>query len=212
MTGYPAALAAMDARAAAIRSGDAAELIWLVEHPPLYTSGTSARPSELLDPRLPVFAAGRGGRYTYHGPGQRVVYVMLDLAARGRDVRRFVAAIEAWLIAALAKLGIAAGIVPGRVGVWTGSPGDVAKIAAIGVRIRHWVSLHGAAINVAPDLAAFDGIIPCGIDDARVTSLAALGFGSDFAALDNALKSELAGFLAAVTGRAITLEQAKQLV
>ncbi len=212
LTDYRAAVAAMETRAGAIRDGAAAELIWLVEHPPLYTAGTSAQPVELIDPRLPVFATGRGGRYTYHGPGQRVVYVMLDLGRRGRDVRRFVAALEGWIVAALGCLGVTAGTVPGRVGVWTGPAGNEAKIAAIGVRIRRWVSLHGAAINVAPDLAGFGGIIPCGIADAPVTSLAALGHPARLAEVDAALLAGLDRFLATVSGRAIALEQAQQLV
>lgn len=199
LTGYLDAVAMMEDRAAAIRAGDARELIWLVEHPPLYTAGTSADPAELLDRRLPVFASGRGGRYTYHGPGQRVVYVMLDLARRGRDVHRFVAALENWIIASLAGLEIAAYRVEGRVGVWTGPPDDPAKIAAIGVRIRRWVTLHGAAINVTPDLANFAGIVPCGIADARVTSVAAVSAMKSMAILDNALRFGLGDFLAGVS-------------
>ncbi len=199
LTDYPIAVAAMEERAAAIRHRGARELIWLVEHPPLYTAGTSADPRELLDPHLPVFVTGRGGRYTYHGPGQRVVYVMLDLGARGRDVRRFVAGLEDWIIAALASLGAAAYVVPGRVGVWTGPAADPAKMAAIGVRVRRWVTLHGAAINVAPDLTHFGGIVPCGIDDARVTSLADLGRPSSLADCDDALRAALPQFLASVT-------------
>lgn len=199
LTDYLAAVALMEARVAAIRSESACELIWLVEHPPLYTAGTSADPGELLDPRLPIFAASRGGRYTYHGPGQRVVYVMLDLDRRGRDVRRFVAALEEWIIAALAALGIAARRVAGRVGVWTGPADDPGKIAAIGVRVRRWVTLHGAAINVDPDLTAFAGIVPCGISDARVTGIAALCGPTSLATTDAALHAGLDRFLAALS-------------
>lgn len=189
---YPAAVAAMEARVGAIRDGSARELIWLVEHPPLYTAGTSAEPSELLDPaRLPVFATGRGGRYTYHGPGQRVVYVLLDLDARGRDLRRFVAALENWTIAVLAELGVTGFTVPGRIGVWVETPGGEAKLAAIGVRVRRWVSYHGLAINVVPDLAHFGGIVPCGLDGFAVTSLAALGRPSRFVEVDTVLAATL---------------------
>ena len=209
--GRNAALA--EDRAAAIRQGEASELIWLVEHPPLYTAGTSADPVELLDARLPVFAAGRGGRYTYHGPGQRVVYVMLDLDRRGRDVRRFVAALEDWIIATLARVGVPSYRIAGRVGVWTGPTADAAKIAAIGVRIRRWVTLHGAAINVVPDLRDFAGIIPCGIDDARVTSTAVVNGLKDLAPIDAALRAGAADFLAALTisARAMALEERDDL-
>ncbi len=189
---YPAAVAAMEARAAAIREGTAPELVWLVEHPPLYTAGTSAQPADLIDPtRFPVYPTGRGGRHTYHGPGQRTVYVLLDLDARGRDVRCYVAALEKWVIAALAELGVAAHVVPGKIGVWVGD----AKIGAIGVRVRRWVSYHGLAVNVAPDLAHFSGIVPCGLTD-PVTSLAALGVAADMAALDKALRGQLPAMLA----------------
>jgi lipoyl(octanoyl) transferase len=184
---YPAALLAMTARADAIRAGTAAELLWLVEHPSLYTAGTSAVPTELIDPtRFPVFEAGRGGRYTYHGPGQRTVYVMLDLATRGRDVRRFVAALGSWVIAALAEFGVAGRVIDGKVGVWTDTAAGPAKIAAIGVRLKRWVSLHGLAINVAPDIGHFAGIVPCGLPE-PVTSLAALGVTADLPAFDRAL-------------------------
>ncbi len=195
---YPAAVAEMEARAAAIRDAGARELIWLVEHPPLYTAGTSAAESELIDAnRFPVFPTGRGGRHTYHGPGQRVVYVLLDLDRRGRDVRRFVAALESWIIAALARFGIAGRIIPGKVGVWVDSPAGDAKIAAIGIRVRRWVSFHGMAINVAPDLDHFGGIVPCGLPD-PVTSIAALGAGADMAQLDTALGAQFAAMLAAL--------------
>ena len=189
---YPAAVAAMEVRAAAIRDGTAGELIWLVEHPPLYTAGTSAAAAELLAPgRFPVFDAGRGGRYTYHGPGQRVVYVLLDVDARGRDLRRFVAALEAWIIAALGELGVATRTIAGKIGVWTETPAGPAKIAAIGVRVRRWVSFHGLAINVAPDLEHFSGIVPCGLPE-PVTSLAALGNPATMADLDRALGATMA--------------------
>jgi len=176
LSDYAATLAEMEARASAIRDGSARELIWLLEHPPLYTAGTSAAAEELLAPdRFPVFKAGRGGRYTYHGPGQRVGYVLLDLDKRGRDVRCFVAGIEKWLIAALAEFGIAGRSEAGRVGIWTGEGAQQAKIAAIGVRVRRWVSFHGFSLNVDPDLAHFEGIVPCGLGDYAVTSMARLG-------------------------------------
>jgi lipoyl(octanoyl) transferase len=195
---YPAAVAAMEARAAAIREGTERELIWLVEHPPLYTAGTSANPAELLTPdRFPVFPTGRGGRYTYHGPGQRVVYVMLDLERRGRDLRGFVAGLERWIIAALARQGITGRIICGKIGVWVETDAGPAKIAAIGVRVRRWVSYHGLAINVAPDLGHFTGIIPCGLAE-PVTSVAACGGSPALAELDLALKAELPAMLAAL--------------
>jgi lipoyl(octanoyl) transferase len=181
---YDAALAEMEALAAAIHEGQAPETVWLLEHPPVYTAGTSARDSDLLDPRFPVFAAGRGGQYTYHGPGQRVGYVMLDLSRRGRDLRGFVHNVEEWVIRSLGDFGVSAGRVEGRVGIWTGN----AKIAAIGVRVRKWVTFHGVAINVAPDLSHFSGIVPCGISDAGVTSLKALGIKAGFPELDAALR------------------------
>lgn len=189
LTPYPQALAEMDARAVAVRNGTARELVWLLEHPPLFTAGTSADPAELFNPLdLPVYAAGRGGRYTYHGPGQRVVYLVLDLEARGRDLRRYVQSLEGWMIAALANLGVPARREPGRIGIWTGSGLDEAKIGAIGVRVKRWVTLHGLSINVAPDLSHFSGIVPCGIADYGVTSLAALGKETRLAALDAALE------------------------
>lgn len=178
--GYLEAVEAMEARAAAIASGAASELVWLLEHPPLYTAGTSARPEELIAPgRFPVFASGRGGRYTYHGPGQRICYVMLDVRRRAGDVRAFVSALEAWIIGALAELGVTGETRAGRVGVWVKRPerGPDAedKIAAIGLRLKRWVSLHGISINVAPDLSHYAGIVPCGIAEHGVTSLADLG-------------------------------------
>ncbi|MFY7777719.1 MAG: lipoyl(octanoyl) transferase LipB [Elstera sp.] len=187
-TPYPDALAAMDARADAIHAGTADELIWLLEHPPLYTAGTSAQTEDLLDPRFPVYDAGRGGQYTYHGPGQRVVYLMLDLKARGRDVRAYVTALEEWIIQSLARLGVTGERRQGRVGIWVQrGPLKEDKIAAIGVRIRRWVTLHGIAINVSPDLGHFTGIVPCGIQEHGVTSLADLGLTATLADLDAAL-------------------------
>lgn len=201
LVAYPGALATMEARAAAIRAGAARELIWLVEHPPLFTAGTSADPTELMNPAgFPVYEAGRGGRYTYHGPGQRVGYVLLDLEKRGRDVRCFVHALEGWLIAALARLGVMARREPARIGLWVGHGADEAKIAAIGVRIRRWVTFHGFAVNVSPDLSHFDGIVPCGIREYGVTSLAKLGRDTAMARLDDALEAELSRFLSALGG------------
>ncbi|WP_426165798.1 lipoyl(octanoyl) transferase LipB [Sandarakinorhabdus sp. DWP1-3-1] len=195
---YPEAVAAMEARVAAIRTGTARELVWLVEHPPLYTAGTSAEAADLLAPdRFPVFATGRGGRYTYHGPGQRVVYVMLDLDRRGRDIRRFIAALEGWIIAALADHGATGRTIDGKVGVWVDTAAGAAKIAAIGVRVRRWVSYHGLAINVAPDLAHFNGIVPCGLAE-PVISLTALGRSGNLATIDRALGAHLPSMLAAL--------------
>jgi len=183
---YEAAVAAMEARAAAIADGAAANCVWLLEHPPLYTAGTSAAEDELLDPgRFPVFRTGRGGRFTYHGPGQRVAYVMLDLSPRGRDVRAYVAALEDWLIATLSRLGVAGERRPGAVGIFV----DDAKIASIGVRVRRWVTLHGVSLNVAPELEHFSGIVPCGLHETLVTSLAALGTETDMAPVDDALRT-----------------------
>lgn len=194
---YPEALAAMEARVADIRAGRAGELIWLLEHPPLYTAGTSARVQDLLEPaRFPVHATGRGGQYTYHGPGQRVVYVMLDLRARRQDVRRFVYDLEEWTIRTLARFAVTAERRTGRVGVWVGRPDKPRladgqpredKIAAIGVRIRHWVAFHGLSINVEPDLSHYAGIVPCGISEHGVTSLVDLGLPVTVADLDAAL-------------------------
>lgn len=201
LTDYAAALADMEARAAAIHGGEDAERIWLLEHPPLYTAGTSADPAELLDPRFPVYAAGRGGRYTYHGPGQRIGYVMLDLSQRGRDVRCFVHALEGWVIDALAILGVKAWRAEGRIGIWTEDRGQEAKIGAIGVRVRKWVTFHGFSVNVSPDLSHFGGIVPCGLPEFPVTSLERLGVAADMAALDLALSQSFEGFLAAATRR-----------
>ena len=187
--GYEDAVAAMEARAAAIAEGRADELIWLLEHPSLYTAGVSAKPSDLLDPdRFPVFHTRRGGQFTYHGPGQRVAYVMLDLRARARDVKAFVTGLETWIVAALAALGVSGEIRPGRVGVWAPRGAREDKIAAIGVKLRRWVSFHGISLNVAPDLTHFNGIVPCGISDHGVTSLADLGAGTSMAGADAALR------------------------
>jgi lipoyl(octanoyl) transferase len=183
---YEAALAAMEARAAAIADGAAPDCVWLLEHPPLYTAGTSAAEDELLDPgRFPVFKTGRGGRFTYHGPGQRVAYVMLDLAGRGRDVRAYVAALEDWLIATLVRLGVVGERRPGAVGIFVRD----AKIASIGVRVRRWVTLHGASLNVAPDLEHFSGIVPCGLHETKATSLKALRAETDMARVDDAMRA-----------------------
>ena len=194
LTPYAESLAAMEARAAAVDDG-APELAWLLEHPPVYTAGTSARAPDLLDPRFPVVAAGRGGQYTYHGPGQRVVYLVLDLNRRGRDVRCFVHGVEGWAIAALARLGVEAFRAPGRVGIWTIAKGREAKIGAIGVRVRRWVTLHGLAINVRPDLSHFGGIVPCGLPDFPVTSLEALGVDAGLSDMDQALAGTFPDFL-----------------
>ncbi|WP_274377274.1 lipoyl(octanoyl) transferase LipB [Celeribacter ethanolicus] len=198
LTDYDFAVAEMEARAEAIARGEAEELIWLVEHPPLYTAGTSAKREDLVDPdRFPVYESKRGGQYTYHGPGQRVAYAMLDLNTRGKDVRKFVADMEAWVIAALAEFNVTGEIREGRVGVWvvredkpltiTGAkPED--KIAAIGLRVRKWVSFHGLSINVEPDLSHFGGIVPCGIRDHGVTSLVDLGLPVTMEDVDIALR------------------------
>jgi lipoyl(octanoyl) transferase len=191
---YEAATAVMAARVEAIAAGAARELVWLLEHPPLYTAGTSARDEDLLDiHRFPVHRTGRGGQYTYHGPGQRVGYVMLDVGRRFADVRAYVAALETLIIDALAELGLRSETVDGRVGVWVrnrqSAAGSHAKIAAIGVRLRRWVSSHGFSVNVAPDLSHFSGIVPCGIADAQATSLAALGVDASLEQLDQALRT-----------------------
>jgi lipoyl(octanoyl) transferase len=201
LTPYEEALAEMEARAAAIRAGTARELIWLLEHPPLYTAGTSADPAELFNPQgFPVHAAGRGGRYTYHGPGQRVGYVLLDLDRRGRDVRRFVCALEQWLIATLAKLGVAAHRAPGRIGIWVDRGGAEAKVGALGLRIRRWVTLHGFALNLCPELSHFSGIVPCGIADFPVTSLDEMGVADVQPRFDLALREGLEDFLFSLEG------------
>ena len=193
--GYEAALAAMTARVDAIARGEAAELVWLIEHPALYTAGTSARPEELLQARFPVHATGRGGQFTYHGPGQRIGYVMLDLRRRTPDVRRYVASIEEWLIRTLATFNVRGERRDDRVGVWVRRPdkgeGFEDKIAAIGIRVQRWVTLHGFALNVEPELTHFSGIVPCGVSDRRygVTSLADLGITASMAEVDMALRS-----------------------
>jgi lipoyl(octanoyl) transferase len=192
---YDSALAMMAARSAAIARGEASELIWLLEHPALYTAGTSARPRELIEARFPVHVAGRGGQFTYHGPGQRVGYVMLDLKRRAPDVRRFVASIEEWIIRTLAAFELRGERRDDRIGVWVQRPtkgeGAEDKIAAIGVRVQHWVTLHGFSLNVAPDLSHFSGIVPCGVADRRygVTSLADLGCRASMAQVDRALRA-----------------------
>lgn len=197
LTPYPVAVAFMEERAAAIAAGQAAECVWLVEHPPLYTAGTSARDEDLKDPgRFPVFASRRGGQYTYHGPGQRVAYTMLDVGKRGQDVRRFVCDIERWVIDTLAEFGVTGERRTGRVGVWVRRPDKAPlpdgtpredKIAAVGLRLRRWVSFHGLSVNVDPDLSHFDGIVPCGITGHGVTSLVDLGLPVTMADLDVAL-------------------------
>ncbi|WP_294929099.1 lipoyl(octanoyl) transferase LipB [uncultured Paracoccus sp.] len=198
---YDRAVATMEARVADIHAGREGELIWLVEHPPLYTAGTSARAQDLLSARFPVHPAGRGGQYTYHGPGQRVVYVMLDLNRRGRDIRAFVAAMENWVIDALAEFNLKGEIREGRVGVWIARPDKPAlpdgsmredKIAAIGVKLRKWVSFHGISINVEPDLSHYSGIVPCGISGHGVTSLVDMGLPVGMGDLDNALIASFA--------------------
>ena len=202
LTPYEDAVAFMEARAAAIRAGDADEAIWLVEHPALYTAGTSAKAQDLTDPdRFPVHVTKRGGQYTYHGPGQRVAYVMLDVTKRGHDVRRFVQDLERWIIAALAEFNVTGEIREGRIGVWVarpekpplpdGTPRDD-KIAALGIRLRKWVSFHGLSINVDPDLSHFEGIVPCGISDHGVTSLLDLGLPVTMTDVDVALKRTFA--------------------
>jgi lipoyl(octanoyl) transferase len=199
---YDQAFAFMNARAAAIRDEGAPECIWLLEHPPLFTAGTSADPAELMNPLgFPVHEAGRGGRYTYHGPGQRIGYLMLDLDKRGRDIRRFVHSLEGWIIATLADLGASAHRAEGRIGIWVGEGPEEAKIAALGIRVKRWVTLHGFAINVTPDLSHFSGIIPCGISEFGVTSLQKLGKETGIARVDDSLKRNFAGFINDLTGR-----------
>ena len=196
---YRTALAEQEARNAAIAAGEAGEMIWLLEHPPVYTAGTSADPAELVDPRFEVVATGRGGRYTYHGPGQRVGYVLLDLGKRGRDVRCFVHSLESWVIAALADFGVESWRADGRVGIWTRDlDGSEAKIGAIGVRVRRWVTMHGFSVNLDPDLAHFGGIVPCGIAEYGVTSLARLGIAVAPGEWDEALQRRAGDFLAAL--------------
>jgi lipoyl(octanoyl) transferase len=201
---YVQAVAAMELRAAAVAEGRAAELVWLVEHPPLYTAGTSANAKDLLEARFPVHRTGRGGQFTYHGPGQRVVYLMLDLKRRGPDVRAFVTAIEEWMIRTLAHFGVRAERRGGRIGVWVPRPdrgdGCEDKIASIGIRLKRWVSLHGASLNVDPELAHFSGIVPCGVADPRygVTSIADLGLAATMAEVDAVLRREFEAVFGAV--------------
>jgi lipoyl(octanoyl) transferase len=204
---YPQAVRAMEERVAAIAQGTASERVWLLEHPALYTAGTSAKDHDLLEPRFPVFKTGRGGQYTYHGPGQRVAYVMLDLNRRGRrDVRLFVRDLEEWLIRALARLDVKGERRQGRVGIWvTARDGREDKIAAIGVRLKQWVSYHGVSLNVSPDLSHYSGIVPCGItgQELGVTSLAALGIGASMPETDIALKSAFAEIFGPVAEPAV---------
>jgi lipoyl(octanoyl) transferase len=198
---YPEALAQMEARAAAIRAGEARELIWLLEHPPLYTAGTSADPAELFNPEgFPVYEAGRGGRYTYHGPGQRVGYLMLDLDKRGRDVRRFVHALEGWLIDSLGDLGVPAWRSPGRIGIWVDRDGTEAKVGALGLRVKRWVTMHGFSVNLSPELSHFSGIVPCGIAEFPVTSLGEMGLADVQPRFDLALRSRFDEFLFSLEG------------
>jgi lipoyl(octanoyl) transferase len=202
---YPAAVAEMEARVAAIRAGTDAELVWLLEHPPLYTAGTSARDDELLDPRrLPVHRTGRGGRYTYHGPGQRIAYVMLDLRRRGQDVRCYVHQLEEWIIRTLAHFGVHGERRDGRVGIWVVRPSGEKKIAAIGIRVRQWVTYHGVAINIDPDLDNYRGIIPCGITGHGVTSFAKLGVTATMQEVDDVLKDTFSEAFRATPGRCLT--------
>lgn len=212
---YPDAVAAMEARVEAIGAGGAPELVWLLEHPPVYTAGTSARPQDLRQPRFPVYSTGRGGQYTYHGPGQRIGYVMLDLRRRGRDIRCFVHDLEEWVIRALARFNVMAERRPGRVGVWVPRPdkgeGCEDKIAAIGVRVRRWITYHGVSINLDPTLEHFDGIVPCGIDPAverrfGVTSLHDLGVLATMAELDMALAGAFAEVFGAASAPCSPLE------
>ena len=190
LVAYPEAMAEMEQRVADILAGRAPELIWLLEHPPLYTSGTSAKPADLLSPQgFPVYEAGRGGQYTYHGPGQRVAYVMFDLKKRGKmDVRSYVQSLEGWIIRVLAEFGVEGVVREGRIGVWVGTPQGEEKIAAIGIRIRKWVTFHGICINVNPDLSHYAGIVPCGISEFGVTSLQKLGVVANMEEVDAALK------------------------
>lgn len=193
---YRDALAEMEARNRAIAAGEARELVWLLEHPPVYTAGTSAAAGELLDPRFEVVEAGRGGRYTYHGPGQRIGYVLVDLSKRGRDVRNFVHSIEGWVIDTLGDLGVESWRAPGRIGIWTRDiDGSEAKIGAIGVRVRRWVTMHGFSVNLSPDMAHFGGIVPCGIAEFGVTSMERLGKPLAPEAFDAALRARAGAFV-----------------
>jgi lipoyl(octanoyl) transferase len=193
---YEAAIRAMEERVAAIRAGTAPELVWLLEHPPLYTAGTSARAEDLVEAIFPVHRTGRGGQFTYHGPGQRVGCVMLDLLCRGLDLTAYVRGLEEWLIGTLAEFGIKGERRAGRVGIWIDEGGHESKIAAIGVRVRHWVSYHGVSLNLDPDLGHYRGIVPCGIREHGVTSMRALGHGATMAGLDHALRHSFAEIFA----------------
>jgi lipoyl(octanoyl) transferase len=196
---YPEALAEMEERARAVREDGAAELIWLLQHPPLYTAGTSADPAELFNPQgFPVYEAGRGGRYTYHGPGQRVGYLVLDLDKRGRDIRRFVHSLEGWLIDSLARLGVRAFRAAGRIGIWVEHGDTEAKVGAIGIRVRRWVTLHGFSVNIDPELSHFSGIVPCGIAAFPVTSLVEIGVTDGQTSFDLTLKQGLDQFIASL--------------
>ena len=200
---YGEAIAVMERRVGEIRAGNAPDTVWLLEHASLYTAGTSAGAGELLDPgRFPVFRTGRGGRYTYHGPGQRVAYVMVDLRRRNNDLRAFVGDLEAWLIATLARFGVRGERRQGRVGIWVEGAGSEKKIAAIGVRVRHWVTYHGVSLNVDPDLEHFSGIVPCGISGYGVTSLADQGVGASMDDVDQALKETFEPIFGAGRARA----------
>jgi lipoyl(octanoyl) transferase len=196
---YPEAVAFMEQRAAAIAEGAAGEMVWLVEHPPIYTAGTSAKDADLVDARFPVFKTGRGGQFTYHGPGQRVGYAMLDLKRRKADVRSYVRDLEEWLIRALARFGVKGERREGRVGIWVARGSREDKIAAIGVRVRKWVTFHGVSFNVAPDLSHFAGIVPCGIREHGVTSLADLGIAVSMTDVDTALKAAFEEVFGAVS-------------
>lgn len=208
--GYGQAVSEMEARVAAIHAGTADECVWLLEHPPLYTAGTSAAPADLLAPeRFPVFKTGRGGQYTYHGPGQRIAYVMLDLTGRKKDVRAYVCALEDWIIATLARFGITGERRDGRVGVWVSrpdkGPGCEDKIAAIGVRVRRWVTFHGISLNVDPDLEHYSGIVPCGVSEHGVTSLADLGITVSMNEVDQVLRAEFEARFGSVQPADVTL-------
>lgn len=201
LTSYPEALKEMEARAEAVQAGRAPELVWLLEHPPLFTAGTSADPSELFNPQgFPVFDAGRGGRYTYHGPGQRVGYLVLDLSRRGKDVRRFVHSLEGWLIDALCQIGVSGRRAEGRIGIWVDGPAGEAKVGAIGVRVRRWVTMHGFSINISPELSHFSGIVPCGIAEFPVTSLEQMRVEDASERFDLALRHGLDAFLLSLEG------------
>jgi lipoyl(octanoyl) transferase len=201
LTPYPEALAEMERRLEEVQSGAAPELVWLLEHPPLYTAGTSADSAELFNPEnFPVYEAGRGGRYTYHGPGQRVGYLILDLNKRGRDIRRFIHSLEDWLIGALAELGVAAHAVPDRVGIWVRRGNSEAKVGAIGIRVRRWITMHGFAVNISPELSHFSGIVPCGIGEFPVTSLGEMGVSGGQERFDLALRQGFGRFLFSLEG------------